>query len=238
MDNKNLRIWDSVSTTDPAHVKPPAKGMNGLSSLSAYYIFQQATKTFGPCGIGWGYEELGEDYRLGEPIEVSGSETAHVINHIVRIKLWYMLDGQRGEIPSIGSTKYLSKNKWGLTSDEEVAKKSLTDAIKKALSMLGFCADVYMGKFDDKDYIEGAKIKIAVEKETERELAAKAEYEKVKEYVNAQIVSTHSMTNPEQARKALERVKQKTIVRCATAGFTSKGFETLIESEKEKCNAK
>lgn len=167
MTDKNLSIWKMNQETDPNHVKD---AMKGLSSIDAYYIFQQATKTFGPCGIGWGYEEVSEDYQAGEAVtDKEGNITGHIINHIIRIKLWYKWDGERGEIPSIGSTKYISKNKYGMVSDEEAAKKSLTDAIKKALSMLGFSADVYMGKFEDAAYKHEIGNKKAIENAVDKD---------------------------------------------------------------------
>lgn len=174
--SENLAIWSANQKTDPNHVKDAQKG---LSSIDAYYIFQQATKMFGPCGIGWGYEELREDYQAGEPIlDKDGEITGTIINHIVRIRLWYKWNGEKGEIYSIGSTKYLSKNKYGMVSDEEAAKKSLTDAIKKALSMLGFSADVYMGKFEDAAYrheVGNEKaIENAVDKDAEKVKQAEA----------------------------------------------------------------
>lgn len=36
--------------------------------------------------------------------------------------------------------------------DGEAKKKSLTDSIKKALSMLGFSADIFLGWFDSEEY--------------------------------------------------------------------------------------
>ncbi|MFK8333452.1 hypothetical protein M2D63_026040, partial [Pseudomonas sp. BJa5] len=40
------------------------------------------------------------------------------------------------------------------TTDGEAPKKSLTDAINNSLSMLGFRADVFLGIFDDRDYVQ------------------------------------------------------------------------------------
>ena len=42
---------------------------------------------------------------------------------------------------------------------DDCAKKLLTNARSKALSMVGFGADVYMGMFDDVEYVNLAKIK-------------------------------------------------------------------------------
>lgn len=70
----------------------------------------------------------------------------------MKIMLWYIHNGVRGEIIAYGHTKYLYASKFGLSVDDEPSKKSLTDATTKALSSLGFSADVYFGMFDDTEY--------------------------------------------------------------------------------------
>ncbi|WP_049053824.1 hypothetical protein [Klebsiella aerogenes] len=44
------------------------------------------------------------------------------------------------------------KTKHGIKCDGEAQKKSLTDALKKALSLLGFSADVWLGLYDTPEY--------------------------------------------------------------------------------------
>ena len=63
--------------------------------------------------------------------------------HILKIKFWYVWQGQRGEIEHFGQTTFVGKNKNGYYTDEEAPKKSLTDAISKCISLLGFAADVH-----------------------------------------------------------------------------------------------
>ncbi|WP_434771820.1 hypothetical protein [Pseudomonas entomophila] len=50
-----------------------------------------------------------------------------------------------------------------MTTDGEAPKKSLTDAIKKALSMLSFSADVFLGLFDDNAYVQQRQEETAIE---------------------------------------------------------------------------
>ena len=98
------------------------------------------------------------------------------LNHTLKIKFWFVLDGQRGEIEQYGCTRYLYKSKFGTTTDGEAPKKSLTDAIKKSLSMLGFSADVFLGLFDDTAYVDALKaderVEAAVDKIAEKESQA------------------------------------------------------------------
>lgn len=84
------------------------------------------------------------------------------LNHTIRINLWYTFNGKSGSFPAFGHTKYLYATNSGMTCDDEVGKKSLTDAITKGLSALGFSADVYTGLFDDNEYITENKIEFEI----------------------------------------------------------------------------
>lgn len=145
----NKALWDSVCKTDPAHVKPiTGKSYQG-NSPKPYYIVERLTETFGPCGIGWGFTVLSERMeRL--------SETD--VLHIALVRLWYLLDGKRGEIEQMGQTKAVyERAKGGLMVDEDAPKKSTTDALVKCASYLGFAGDIFSGRWDDTDYVADLK---------------------------------------------------------------------------------
>lgn len=150
-----LALWESVEKTDPAHTKGFQKG-GGFSgtAINAVYLARRATETFGPIGTGWGVEVVDEAYIDGAPImDKDGNVLCREVIHKVRVKLWYMRDGKRGEVEHYGLTTFVGKNKYGPFTDEDHAKKSLTDATTKALSLLGFAADVHLGRFDDNKYV-------------------------------------------------------------------------------------
>ena len=50
----NLRIWNAVSKTNPAHTKK-VNQRGGFTAIGAQYQILAATEQFGPIGIGWGY---------------------------------------------------------------------------------------------------------------------------------------------------------------------------------------
>lgn len=145
----NLAIWQKVETTDPKYTKPiTGRGYNGTST-NATYLVKKATSVFGPCGIGWGVTVLNEGLLEG----ADGSKV-----HRVHIRLWYMLDGKRGEVEHFGQTDFCGKRKSGQWfTDEEAPKKSMTDAMLKALSMIGFAADIHLGQYDDNKYVATLK---------------------------------------------------------------------------------
>ncbi|MBN1516356.1 hypothetical protein JXA32_07285 [Candidatus Sumerlaeota bacterium] len=154
MTQGNTALWDAVEKTDPAHTKTFSRpgGFSG-TAINATWLAKRATEKFGPYGIGWGVEIVEEQYQQGGPIVLGGEVKGHQIVHIYRIKLWYKWGKERGAVPSLGQTTFVGINRNGVFTDEEAPKKSLTDAITKALSMLGFGADVHMGMFDDNKYV-------------------------------------------------------------------------------------
>jgi len=153
----NLKLWDQVSATDPAYTRGfnSSDGFNG-TAVNPIYNIKKATECFGPLGIGWGYDVIDERYINGAPLgfDGDGNMWGTVIVHVLRISLWYMLDGKRGECTHYGQTTFVGKGTHGIYTDEDAPKKSLTDALGKCLSQLGFSADVYLGLYDDSKYVE------------------------------------------------------------------------------------
>lgn len=145
---ENMTLWREVFMTDPAAVKPiTGKSYRG-SSPKPYWIVEQATRTFGPCGTGWGVEVLKEHYINCGPDDVI---------HSAVVKVWYVRDGKRGEVEQVGGTKVAYKSKDGkYIVDEDAAKKSVTDGMIKCLSLLGFAGDIFSGRWDDSKYVAEA----------------------------------------------------------------------------------
>lgn len=150
----NTALWASVEKTDPKYTKGFSRsgGFKGTAT-NATYLAHKATERFGPCGIGWGVTVLDEQIIQGAPFLLDGQIVGHEAIHKVRAKLWYVLDGQRGEVEQFGQTQIVGKNKNGYYTDEEAPKKSLTDAMTKCLSLLGFSADIHLGLYDDNKYV-------------------------------------------------------------------------------------
>jgi hypothetical protein len=129
MEETKMQLWNAVCTTDPAHAKQvDARG--GYTAISAQYQFQLATEQFGPYGKGWGVKELRYEF-------VDPSSKEMVLDAI------FYFPGGEFEIGT--DIVYRAGN--------DSRKKLLTDLTTKALSKLGFNADVFMGKFDDNKYI-------------------------------------------------------------------------------------
>lgn len=147
MTTPNKALWDSVFTTDPAHVKPITGKDYGGNSPKPYWIIQRATEVFGPCGIGWGYRIDSERF------ERFGNDALHV----AQVTVWYEWQGKRGEVTQMGQTKAAyTTSKGQYKIDEDAPKKSITDALVKCLSYLGFAGDIFSGRWDDSKYVAHA----------------------------------------------------------------------------------
>ncbi|QPN47344.1 hypothetical protein I5S86_10830 [Priestia aryabhattai] len=173
MSTTNMRVWEKVQTTDTRFTKDAKVGGQQITSLNGTAMIMKATEVFGPAGIGFGWNVVEERFDKGaEMFSGEGDKRVslgHELNHTIKITFWFVLDGQRGEIEQYGCTQYLYKSKYGTTTDGEAPKKSLTDAIKKALSMLGFSADVFLGMFDDVNYRQQLEAEQAIEQAEDRE---------------------------------------------------------------------
>jgi hypothetical protein len=131
---ENMRIWDAVSKTNPANTKH-VEQRGGFTAINANSQIMEATRLFGPLGIGWGYVN-------GSPIFEAGMV-------IVPVTLWH---GDRGNTfgPVYGAEEVAPKNRL----DTDALKKAATDGLTKALSQLGFNADVFLGRYDDQKYVK------------------------------------------------------------------------------------
>lgn len=148
-DTDNLALWNAVEKTDPKHTKPiTGKSYQGTSPKPQYLI-RKATETFGPIGIGWGFTIVNERIEEG-----AGGERMH----IAHVRVWYEWGGKRGEAEHIGGTQFSGIRSSGKPfTDEDAPKKSVTDALVKALSMIGFAGDIFMGRYDDSKYVHDIK---------------------------------------------------------------------------------
>jgi hypothetical protein len=232
---KNDAFWKEYSKTNTAYVKKPTAGLNGLTAIDAYYMFQRATEAFGMCGSGWGYDIQSEEYREGGPIlNKDKTETIdHECNHILKVRLWYMIDGKRCEIEHFGVTKYKSQNRYGVVADEEAPKKSLTDAIKKCLSMLGFCAEVYQGKFDDEYYKQSADARSQAEESDERDELVQSEVDSITEWTKKEIKSAESVDNFSVFMKSMANIGPKIIMKCKPLGINPNPIIALCKASIE-----
>lgn len=141
---QNRALWDKVFKTDPKHVKAiTGKDYTG-NSPKPHWIVSRATEVFGPCGIGWGFTVSNERFEQWGESDIA---------HACLVTVWYKWEGERGEVCQMGQTKAAYKTNAGkFKVDEDAAKKSVTDGMVKALSLIGFAGDIFSGRWDDSKY--------------------------------------------------------------------------------------
>lgn len=243
-EKKSLELWNNVKTPDPAYTKQftGAGGFSG-TSVNGVYTIRQLTENFGKVGSGWGYEIIDDDFHNGHTVfNEQGDSIGLVSVHTLRINFWYMEDGEKKSFEQYGHTPFItySKKYKNMNTDMEYAKKSLTDAISKAASLLGFNADVFMGKFDDRDYLQEVaddyEIKDSDDK-LQTEIDQRQEYENLyKDNLNL-IKTAVNMNELEKVfvsitRKAKRRNDEKGLRELTEA--KNKRKDELTEKDKKK----
>jgi hypothetical protein len=174
---ENMEIWNKVRTPDPKYTKEFNRG-GGFkgSATNTQYSVQRATEMWGPNGTGWGVVITDEKYVPGAPIIIDGASICNETIHVIRGFVWYTVDGDRKESSEqFGQTVFVGKNKYGVFTDEEAPKKSVSDMMLKCLSLLGFSADIFLGLWDDNKYVNDVRDRVEEEKRKDIPLITEAQ---------------------------------------------------------------
>lgn len=142
----HLILWDKVSRTDPKYKKDVTNSGRKYSSIDATSQYLKATEQFGSYGSTWGLKNIDVmHHTIGETVLANMKAIFYYpggeFETINSIKLAYMTNGYQGK-PGY------------LKVDDEAYKKLETNTVTKALSRLGFNADVFLGQFEDNNYVQ------------------------------------------------------------------------------------
>ena len=142
----NLSLWNKVEKTNPAHTKDAKIGQLIIKAINAQSQIKEATKQFGTYGNTWGLKNLKYSFMdIGTTkMAMLGAEFYYPSGEFeihTTLKIAYMTQGANGY----------------LKIDDDFMKKMETDVTTKALSKLGFNADVFMGLYDDNRYVNQMK---------------------------------------------------------------------------------
>lgn len=186
----NLDLWNSVEKTDTKYTKPATVNGRTFTSITPTYQQKMATKAFGPRGIGWGVVPGSEIFEYKE----IGTTTLL----IYKATLFYIYSGNRGELPMASTEQiaYITKGGKGyLKIDDEADKKVRTSAMSKALSELGFNADVFMGLFDDHEYKNIRDMESHIEHAENKEKEIDIKLTECQSWLEKEISAIKSITN-------------------------------------------
>lgn len=234
----NLDLWDAVKKTDPAHTKPASKGQFNFTSVAPMYQNWKATEQFGVQGIGWGVvvgSEVFTEKEYGTTTILSYDAT-----------LYFTVNDVRGEIPIHASEKscYMTngyKGKDGyMKIDDEVRKKVVTNAKTKGLSELGFSADIFMGQFDDPNYVDYLNLEMSLEKSDDREQETKDKIEEFNQWCKKETDCYAAIKNKRTLDLLLVGHKNKLQGRCQLLGLDNnayaKGFDAAYNTQLQIIN--
>jgi len=119
-------------------------GKPAFTNIDTYYVIQEATKEFGLFGKGFGLKE-------------TKWEKMHLEDGAIFLELHAVFFFKDGEFPISNCDRLYYKTKKGdWVFDSDLYKKLETNTIGKALSRIGFGSDIYMGKFEDQNYVNEA----------------------------------------------------------------------------------
>lgn len=143
---KNMALWNKYCETNPQWTKR-INMRGGFTGIDSYSQLRLATEEFGPFGVEWGLKNL-EIHFIYDDTKCVGLYAQSIF--------FYPYDAKTGEIPVAADMPY--------KPNDDCVKKVRTECISKALSMLGFNADVFLGKFDDNRYVSEMKKKYEQQK--------------------------------------------------------------------------
>jgi hypothetical protein len=139
----NLSIYNKLKTPPKEALKTIGAGrLKGMTDIKPQWRILAMTEQFGPCGIGWFYDDVIFDYQHTASGEV-------VCN--CRLKLFIKVDGEWSQpIVGTGGSKLIAQESKGLYVSDEAEKMAMTDALSVAMKAIGVAGDIYLGYSDSK----------------------------------------------------------------------------------------
>jgi hypothetical protein len=217
----NLALWDKVKTTDPEYTKQ-VNQRGGYTSVSPQYQIMQATEQFGSYGKGWGFKTI--------KLSLDHLDATGLV--MVEAVFFYVTGDKEHTFPINNSWPV----KMGERIDSDFAKKAETNTMGKALSKLGFSADIFMGEFDNPDYVAAISDEFALEKADNKVDEMARQEEEHQEWVRKVIESLSTCQSENELKGVFSGAVRKARLRkddVAIARFTRAKDSRKTELEAE-----
>lgn len=243
----NLDIWESVKHVDSKYTKEANVEGNRQTSISTLYPVKQITAAKGPIGGLWDYHIVSERMDNTRPMMHGGEflrdgdamiwEQLHTIQ--LCLKLRDSADEEwRLTAPQFGHTKFRYMSGAGkIIIDHEYAKKSVSDALKKCLSLLGVCADIYMGDFDDAQYKAEVQDKLSLQRADKNSEEELKQYDEMKAELEDALKAFEQIPNEQGIQKVYAQKARYFKNRLGTVKFKDAAQKCLISLQKSKDEA-
>jgi len=209
-ENKdNLNFWNSVEKTDPSKTKNAKLGAMNITAINAISQIKEATNKWGMYGSTWGLYDITREF-------IDVGETKLCLASAV---FKYPDNNSERKFPVNSSIKVSYKTSKGhLKVDDDFMKKIDTDMTTKALSKLGFNADVFMGYYDDNKYVNQMKEEFGLKKQSTPQSEAPKTKKKVTDI--AKIKTVLDSVNRNKGLKQLREQFELTEVQITELGIS------------------
>jgi hypothetical protein len=217
--NDNMKLWNSVCATDPAVTKEVNVGRK-FTAICAQSQVRHATELWGPIGGAWGIKD--------EKYEILGV-------YCIYTAILYI---PSGSIPIHADIEIIfSSGKRKGWFNDDFTKKAATDALTKGLSLLGFNADVFEGKFGDNKYVAELKAqKEADKKKTTPPPPKKTEQKNgaPKDPARQKIVNEIVNILTDKVFEDKDRIAAKAEIKMAKSNIALEALQSTWEAKQNK----
>jgi len=136
----DYEFYKSVAKTNPKFVKNQNVGGRKITTIDPQSQTETATEKWGLFGKAWGIKDISFSTRQYGTTEVM----------TIQGVFWF----PDGEFPySVSDKSFYISAKGKDIIDIDIEKKLLTSLKSKCLSLIGFNSDIFLGKFDDANYV-------------------------------------------------------------------------------------
>lgn len=187
-----LGLWNRHAATNPDFTKEVSFGGRKFTAINPHYQLLEATKEWGTYGDKWGLRDLRYEFVTSQQLDKS--KTVYTATSVVLSCEFYY---PNGKFPIIVDDQF----KVG----DDVFKKLLTNARSKALSWLGFNADVFFGDFDDSDYVRDQRVRFGDMEAFKKRVLGEIRVAKSKESLDKMMARVKEMVADETISPELGR---------------------------------
>lgn len=209
-----MSLWDMVCKTDPDFTKQ-SEQKGGFTSINPYYQIREATRLWGPYGNNWGLED----------VEIKMNSDLGMV--LLNAKFF---------CPETRFTIYNAIEPISAKGrrDADFLKKLETDTLTKALSKLGFNADVFMSQFDDLNYVAERAAESQLEKTENKEKVLERRYNEIKQNVHNTIHTFAQCPTVATVESIKQKAKAKTQRELAAYRFRPDQFDSMLDEAAAK----
>lgn len=211
----NLRLWNAVEKTNPAHTKQIKLGRT-ITAIDPYRQIKNATEQFGPAGDGWGWSVVDTKF-------LPTNEVACLV------RVWH---GSPDRYIEQWGQNGLFMDKAEAKKDTDCMKKSVTDGLTKCLSTMGFNADIFLGKFDDNKYVQQVAADFAKDEKLEAMNKAYEENKESVDFVKEALASGNFDGAAEAMAELSEEIRMALNVAPTKGGIWTLADTKLFKSEE------